>query len=417
MKNVYDIRREKNLIYILPEKAYADEEKLSPEIYSQTAIIIYMYYIESLPEYYKYIENISHNIDIYIVSSREEVLEEVRKHLNLLSRQKVWYILKENRGRDVSALLIVGREIVSKYKYVCFLHDKKEHNEGIKKDTLLWIENLWGNQIGSPNYIDSVLKLFENNKDLGILAPPEPVGDNFDAWYGYGWYKSYDITKNIADRLCLNADLDPDKPPITFGTVLWFRSCAMLKLFDIDWKYDDFDDEKLSDENYLSYGIERIFAYVAQDAGYDTGTSMTVSYAEKQMGYVQYAIGRILREADSFFPISFSTIESLNRYIRNREKITAYTRNNKRVYLYGTGKMSRFCISVLREENALPVGCIVSSNNDITMLDGIPVFMIDEIDHSDDIAIIITVYDPEVQKEIAEELERRGFCNYIKFWD
>lgn len=272
MKNVYDIRREKNLIYILSEKAYADEELLLSEIYSQTAIIIYLYYIESLSEYYNYIENIPHNIDLYIVSSREEVLEEVRKQLNLLCRQNVKYLWKENRGRDVSALLIVGRDIVSRYKYVCFLHDKKEHNEGIKKDTLLWIENLWGNQIGSPYYIDSILKLFENNKDLGILAPPEPVGDNFDAWYGYGWYRSFDITKAIADKLCLNADLDPNIPPITFGTVLWFRSCAMHKLFDADWKYEDFDDEKLSDENYLSYGIERIFAYVAQDAGYDTGT-------------------------------------------------------------------------------------------------------------------------------------------------
>ena len=79
--------------------------------------------------------------------------------------------------------------------------------------------------------------------------------------------------------------------------------------------------------------------------------------------------------------------------------------------------MSRFCLSVLREENALPIGCIVSTNVGVTMLDGIPVIMIDELAHSDEIAIIITVYDSEVQKEIAEELESRGFCNYIKFWD
>ena len=250
---------------------------------------------------------------------------------------------------------------------------------------------------------------------MGVLAPPEPIGDNFSTWYGYGWYKSYDITRDIADKLQLNADLDPDKPPITFGTVLWFRSCAMQKLFDMDWKYEDFDDGKLSDENYLSYGIERIFAYVAQDAGYDTGISMTVSYAEKQTGYIQYATGRMLREADYFFPIR--KIRELNQYIRNREKIALFGKKNKKVYLYGAGNMGRFCLAVLKAENILPVGCIVSSNNGIPMLDSIPVIPIDELDYSEEIAIIVTVYDSEVQKEITEGLERRGFCNYIRFWE
>ncbi|WP_353937923.1 rhamnan synthesis F family protein, partial [Parabacteroides goldsteinii] len=34
-------------------------------------------------------------------------------------------IVVENRGRDVSALLVGCAPYISDYKYVCFVHDKK----------------------------------------------------------------------------------------------------------------------------------------------------------------------------------------------------------------------------------------------------------------------------------------------------
>ncbi len=414
MKNVYDIRYEENLTYILPQKAYSVSETISPAVYTETAVIIYLYYIDTLSIYYRYIDGIPLDIDIYIISSRENVLEEVRRHIRMMGRKKVTYIVKENQGRDVSALLITSSEIVKNYRYVCFLHDKKEHHKKIKEDILLWIENLWGNQIGNSNYINGILELFEKNENLGIIVPPEPIGEHFDAWYGYGWCKSFEITKAIANKLSLDADIRPDKPPITLGTVLWFRSKALQKLFDAEWKYSDFNDEDLNNDNYLSYGLERIYAYVAQDAGYDTGTAMTVSYAEKQTSYLQYAMNMIMHEADLFFPIS--KVRDLNIYKRNRRKILEFGRNNEKIYLYGAGKMGRFCLSILRLENILPMGYIVSESNGISRLEGLPVISSEEFDWQQDTAVIITVYDEEVQEEIENSLKGRACCNYIKLW-
>ena len=68
MKNVYGIRYEKNLTFILPERAYADAKPLPGELYSKTAVIIYLYYMDTLREYYQYIDNIVLNIDLYIIS-------------------------------------------------------------------------------------------------------------------------------------------------------------------------------------------------------------------------------------------------------------------------------------------------------------------------------------------------------------
>lgn len=415
MKNVYDIRFEKNLTYILPEKAYADAENISSEVYAQTAIIIYLYYIDTLSVYYRYIDNISKNIDIYVISSREEVLEEVRAYINASYRGKVFYILKENRGRDVSALLITGRDIIQKYRYVCFLHDKKEHLPEEKPDIDLWITNLWGNQIGSPDYIDEIIRIFECNENLGILVPPEPIGDHCTTWYGYGWHESYDITKQIADQMELHADIRCDKPPITFGTVLWFRTRALAKLFNMNWRYSDFKDDKLQCRNYLSYGLERIFAYVAQDAGYETGTVMTMSYAEKQTSYLQYAINTLMRAKDDFFPIS--EINKLNIYKKNRRKVVEFGKAAKRLYLYGAGQMGNFCLSLLRQESIFPSGFIVSKANGGFMLCGIPVILIDELEAAQDIAVIITVEQTDVQEEIVAQLVSRGISNFIRFWE
>lgn len=414
MKNVYDIRYEKNLTFILPEKSYVSQ-KVTSEVYKKTAVIMYLYYIDTLATYYRYIENIPECIDTYIISSRKEVLEEVKKHIEMLHKREPGYILKENRGRDISALLVTGREIVSKYEYVCFLHDKKEHYERLKSDNLLWIENLWGNQIGSPDYINGILELFQNNAALGVIAPPEPIGQHFNTWYGFGWYKSFEITKYIAEKLQLNADIRPDKPPVTFGTALWFRSRALKRLFDAGWRYTDFHDGDLSNDHYLSYAIERIFAYVAQDAGYDTGTSMTISYAEKQTAYLQYTTNMIMQEAQRYFPVN--NVETLHIFKKNRKRILEFARNNEKIFLYGAGTMGRFCLSVLRSEDFSPVAYIVSEDSGFSVRDGISVLLADEMDWSQDMAVIITVYDPEFQKKIADKLEHMKCSKYIKFWE
>ncbi len=415
MKNVYDIRYEKNLTYILPEKAYADSEMLSAKVYLQTAIIIYLYYTDTLSIYYRYFDNISEDIAIYVISSREDVLTEVQAYAGRINRKNMFYILKENRGRDVSALLIAGRDIVQRYRYVCFLHDKKEHHPQEKADIDLWIANLWGNQIGSSDYIDEILRIFEGKGRVGILAPPEPIGDHCITWYGYGWHESYGITKQIAERMALHSDIRPDKPPITFGTVLWFRTAALEKLFKMDWSYSDFEDGRLQDANYLSYGLERIFAYVAQDAGYETGTVMTVSYAEKQTSYLQYAINKLMRAKDDFFPIT--EIDKLHRYTKNREKVMEFAKASKRLYLYGAGQMGRFCLSALRQAGISPVGFMVSKGERGSILCGIPVISVDELEEVQDVAVIITVERPEAQEEMMSHLERRGIGNYIRFWD
>ncbi len=415
MKNVYDIRYEQNLIYVRSLDQDILPQRIADEIYQDTVIMIYLYYEDTLSVYWPYIDGIPEEIDVCLISSREEVLREARKHLEAAGRGGVRYILKENRGRDVSALLVTGAEIIKDYKYVCFLHDKKEHCEDWKKDTELWIENLWGNMIGSAEYIRHILQLFLKHPELGVLAPPEPVGDHFRTWYGYGWHGSFGITEELVRRLDLNTDIRPEKPPITIGTVLWFKRDALQKLFHYGWKYSDFDDDGLKSPCYLSYGIERFFPYVAQDTGYNTGTVMTEAYAARQTNYLQHAANLLLKEAEEFFPVT--TLDALECYKRNQGRVIEFAKRNEEVYLYGAGKIGRLCLAVLRKENIQPAGFIVSKSDGNSMVECLPVIELDGMECLQGKAVIITVYDLAAQREIAGMLEERGCRNYIVMWE
>ena len=411
MKNVYDIRYENNLIYVLSSAP----EALWQEIYSDTLIIVYLYYLDTLSVYLHYLDGIPEAIHVCLVSSRKEVLREVRRHMEASGRKNIRYILKENRGRDVSALLVTCADLIKDYEYVCFLHDKKERSAEVKRDTELWIKNLWGNTVGSAGYISRVLQLFLENPSLGVLAPPEPVGDHFCTWYGYGWHDSFGITEELVEKLCLDTDIRQDKPPVTIGTALWFRRDALQKLFDHGWEYSDFDDEGLRRQDYLSYGIERIFPYVAQDAGYDTGTVMTEAYAAIQTNYLQHAANLIFKEAEPFFPVN--NLADLERYRSNKSSVIEFAERNREVYLYGAGTMGQFCLSLLRKENIQPEGFVVSKGGGVSMVDCIPVIELDRLEHLPGRAVVITVYALEVQDEIAKLLEERGCRNYIRMWE
>ena len=342
------------------------------------------------------------------------MIKQVQEHMKSSGRKRVFYIKKENRGRDISALLVTGTDIIERYNYICFLHDKKEHNQEVKADTDLWIWNLWGNLIGSSYHIKYILRLFMENEELGILAPPEPIGDHFCTWYGFGWHNSFEITREIGKKMELSADISVDKPPITIGSVLWFKANALRKLFSVGWNYNDFDDSRLTDRNYLSYGIERIFAYVAQDAGYETGTVMTVEYARKQISYIQYSTRYLLSEAREFFPIS--SISDLEQYKKNVERMIAFASQSERLYLYGAGEQGKFCFSILKRSNLSPIGYLISGKQSISVVNSLPVYSLERVKSLAGCAIIITVLEEKNRKEIEEKLKARGFYNYIEFW-
>lgn len=412
MKNVYDVRFEKQLTHILVSDD-AGGLSLDYSMLKDAAIMLYLYYDDTLERYYKYIDNMAKEIDLYLVSSNEKVLCELKSRY--ADRANITYILKKNVGRDVSALLIEGKKLISKYKYLCFLHDKKEKYAVMKDDVELWIDNMWGNLIENSYYVAQIISIFEQNEKLGVLAPPDPIGDWFADWYGNGWQGSFSVTRKLAQMLDLQTDIVEEKPPVSLGTAFWLRVDAVRKIFKYHWDYDCFDDSKLSSADYLSYGIERIFPYVAQDAGYDTGEVMTIQYATIQMNYLRHAVPILFRNQMLETPIL--TIADNVKIKERMASVKEFCVGKEVVYLYGAGKMGVYLLWKLQQENILVAGFLDANSSEHSVVCNLPVYNSNEfLAKHRDIHVIVTAGNENVRRDMINTLKKYKVESFHEYW-
>lgn len=230
---------------------------------------------------------------MYITTDTEKKRESIIAVLGANS-QYVSVILVNGRGRDVAALLVNCRDIVKEYDYFCFVHDKK--SAGMKPFTVgkAFAELLWDNTLKSSCYIRNIISLLDREPRLGLLIPPPPShGGYMGLIYDNYWSGTYKYVQSLADKLNLNVPISKDKMPLSFGTVFWCRTDALITLFELGWKHNDFPKEPLPDP-CISHAIERIFPYVAQSRGYLTGVVMNDAEAATEIEN----INAILKNSD-----------------------------------------------------------------------------------------------------------------------
>ena len=146
------------------EKLRSEQKNFLNDYLKKVCIIINLYYTESARFYIEYIDRIPVEIAVYIYSSKPEMLEICR---DKVKRENVFFELKENRGRDVSALLVAAKEAIEKFEIFCFIHDKASKTEYLMEDTDRWILNLWENMLHDEDYIYRVAEMFQENREWG----------------------------------------------------------------------------------------------------------------------------------------------------------------------------------------------------------------------------------------------------------
>lgn len=411
MDNIYDIRKQKQLQFIFPDQM----SMFVPAswLLQSCAVIVNLYYAEKIAGYCRYLNLLPEDITLYIFSSNRQVLIDVRRYC---CHKNTFFLEKENRGRDLSTFLVAFRPYISQYKLVCFLHDKKEHNPSGKEDANIWNWNLWGNMISTEKYVYNILQLFQEHPDIGMLFPPEPLGEYKIAWYRTSWEKHFPDCIQLAQKMGLLADISRSKPPITLGSVFWARPEALTKLFEMEWKYEDFPEEPMPLDYTVSHAIERIFGYVAQDAGYDVATVMTERYASWSLLFLQDYVKKI------FYELSRRTgVENFHhlRIFDEQDKVWDYVGTHKNFFLYGAGKFGIILLKLLRERGIEPAGFLVTNGRKTQeQIEGLPVYELTEVGKvvSEGAGIILTAYYP-LQDEMVNELKRKGFNDFILLFE
>ena len=292
--NMADIKARLHLNYILPKDEVINKVDTSN---TKVALIIHIYYADQIPSCKKYMESMPENADIIITTPIKENVTLLNEAFSKWGdRVKILFI--ENRGRDVSSLLVAARPYVSSYDLICFAHDKKTTQIPPYSAGEGFSYKCFENILGSRNYVKNVIETFVSEPRLGMLAPPPPNHAGFFRVYGNEWLVNYVNTKKLAGELDLHVDLDEKKEPMApLGTMFWFRPEALKDLFTKEWKYEDFPEEPNKMDGTILHAIERVYGYAAQNQGYYFGWCFTDKYACIEMTNLHYMLHSVTETA------------------------------------------------------------------------------------------------------------------------
>ncbi|WP_018212329.1 rhamnan synthesis F family protein [Desulfitobacterium hafniense] len=293
--NHSDVKRCLHLNYILPDKNSIRNIEL--KTIKRLALIIHIYSEDLIDYCKKYAESMPEDADIIITTDTKEKELLVKKAFSSVSCRKMECVLVENRGRDISALLVGCAKYMTNYDVVCFAHDKKvrQLDYGIQGESYSY--HCFENILRSRYYVENILDTFERNPRLGLLMPPPP---NFGTYYGtiggFDWGCNYENTEELIRRLGWNVDINLSvEPTAPFGTMFWFRPEALKPLTERAWSYEDFPPEPNRVDGTILHAIERSYPFAAQQAGFYSAWVLTDTYAKVQLTNYHYMLRELNR--------------------------------------------------------------------------------------------------------------------------
>ncbi len=380
-------------------------------VLNSCVVVMHLHYLESVSFFLRYAHSIPYEMNLIFTCSSKDVHEEIDRNMSLVNREYI-VIEKNNRGRDISALLVACRTTILQYKYVCFLHDKKEKNEMYKLDTQMWIEALWENMLQGNTYIQNVLNYMEKEERVGLMVPPPPLSSNMNAAYRNAWWGNEQVAGKLLKQMGIEEPIYTENHPIALGTVFWAKVDALKPLLEIDWKYEDFDEEPLKDNGTVSHAIERILPNVAASVGYETKVLMNTLYAAKRMQYMNDVISSAFDVLGNVLDIDY--IFELEKYEEEQKKVLRFVDKFPEFYIYGAGNYGMKCLSMLSAERKCPKAFLVSLEKDAgRKIRDIDVRDISTVKFDEKIGILIAVSKEHQQAMLDKIKERKPDFNNV----
>ena len=372
-------------------------------VFGKCVVLIHLYYRDTISHYMNMINDIPNEIHVIFTYSDEKVKEDI---IRQIKRDNYSFIYKNNRGRDISAFLVAAREELKKYEYFCFLHDKKEKGKKSKEDTEGWILFLWENIIGNRNYITNVIASFENNVNIGVLAPAFYLSDQNGQAYSNVWYSNGENVRHLLRMIGIEYHFDEQNDSFTLGTVFWARSKALEKLLDYEWKYESFDAEPLPNDGTISHAIERSLFFIARAEGYQGKYVMTDRCASEYISLQREGLKAAFDILKSNFVLSdIGQAKGFPDLLRN---MCDFVKKNTHTYIYGCGKVGRSYYRLLEDHNLQVEGFIVSDKRNFNVgmyIRSVPIYEAKELELRADTGIIVGV-SSRYQKEVIENIKK-----------
>lgn len=307
--NMADLKNRLHLNYVFSSQTASDDAHRQ----IKSALVMHLYFDDLIDSSMRYADAMPEESDIYFTVCTEKMQTLVQEAAKALAPRKVAVIRMENRGRDVSSLLVAAAPYVFDYDVVCFAHDKKSGQTKPITIGQSFAYKCLENVLGSRAYTKNILSAFAHNPRLGMLMPPPPNHAALFGSIGNEWTTNFDNVAALAKELELHVDIDPQKEPVSpLGTMFWFRPDALKPLYDKGWAYEDFPEEPNGCDGTLLHAIERIYGFVAQSQGYFAGWAMNDRFAAIELTNLHFMLRELTRATrgnTQYFDDFYSRVE------------------------------------------------------------------------------------------------------------
>lgn len=294
LENLAVVKKNMQFNYILPTNQSPDISEILHN--KKIALVMHIYYEDQAEMCFKYAASMPEETDVYITTDHEKKIEHIKQVFSKLKCRKLEIRLRENKGRDLSTLIVAFKDEIKQYDYVCYAHDKKVKQIEPRTIGYGFAYKCFENILGSRDFVKNVLDTFEKNPRLGMMTPPPPNHGEYYFVLGQEWGQNYENTKELAKKIGINVPISDKYEPISaLGSMFWFRPKALKKLLDVDWKYSDFPEEPVADDGTILHAIERLHGYAAQSEGYYSGYLFSDKCASIELTNLEYDI-RTLNE-------------------------------------------------------------------------------------------------------------------------
>jgi rhamnosyltransferase len=276
----YDLFKALDLTYVMSDQYTTKEQH-----HLKSALILHCYFEDLFEEDLDFAKTMPVDTDIYITTisnSKKDSIEKVFSQLPNLVEVRVL----PNRGRSESALIVGMKDVIDTHDVVCFYKEKKSVQDKEPSSIRSWSNKIANNLMASSEYVHNVISCFEDNPYIGMLSPSPPIGGRMVEFSGQlDWSeKNAENVIKLAKEIGLKTKITIENPPLCpLGGSFWFRSVALKKLFDYGLTYDDFPEEPIETDFTILHAIERIYPFVAQDAGYFPAYVYNSSDAAKEL--------------------------------------------------------------------------------------------------------------------------------------
>lgn len=289
--NMADIKNMLHFNYILSQDySYKPKNVHNKKI----ALMMHLYYPDLVDSCIEYAKSMPDNSDLIITTSNDAAIDVINEATKDLKVNNVIVLKIDNKGRDVSSLLVACAPYVYNYDYVCFMHDKKTTQCKPYCTGESFSYKCFENTLASKEFVENIILTFENNPRLGMLMPPPPNHGTFYNIVGTEWASNYANTCSLGYKLGLHVNINWQKEPITpLGTMFWFRPEALRTLFDFGWKYEDFPPEPNGFDGTLLHAVERIYGFVVQHEGYYPAWLMSDKFARIEFTNLYFMLREI----------------------------------------------------------------------------------------------------------------------------